>query len=103
MEQMKYRIKVEAIEGVELSADEMPDQRILDGLECNGFGLLLNKGRTKAELVLHDINALEIAACMANEPRMQAAAKVAEILDEARKKEMPDFLKSLAQKLKEND
>lgn len=99
MEQMKYRIKVEPIEGAEFAEDEMPDQELLDGIECNGFGLLLSKGRKNAQILLHDTNMLELALCMKGEPMVQAAARIAEILDEAQRKEIPDFLKSLAKKL----
>lgn len=99
MEQMKYRIKVEPIEGVEFAEDEMPDQEMLDGIECNGFGLLLNKGRKRAQILLHDTDMLEMALCMMGEPKLQAAARIAEILDETKRKEIPDFLKQLAKKL----
>lgn len=91
MVQMKYRIKVEPIEGVELTEDEMPDQELLDGIECTGFELLLSNGRKNAQIFFHDINLLELALCMMGEPRLQAAAKIAEVLDETKRKEILDF------------
>ena len=99
MEQMKYRIKVEPIDGVELTEDEMPDQDKLDGIECTGFGLLLSNRMKNAQILFQDISLLELALCMMGEPRLQAAAKLADIMDEAKRKEIPDFLKSLAEEL----
>lgn len=90
---------MEPIEGVEFAEDEMPDQKLLDGIECNGFCLLLSQGRTNARTIFHDTNPLELALSMKDEPRLQAAAKIAEILEEAERKEIPDFLKSLAKEL----
>lgn len=102
MEQMKYRIKVEPIDGVEFAEDEMPDQEMLDGIECTGFGLLLSNRRKNAQILFHDIRLLELALCMMGEPRLQAAAKIADILDEAKRKEVPVFLKSLAKELEKD-
>lgn len=99
MEQMKYRIKVEPIEGVELEENEELLAEWTDGIECNGFCLLLNQGRTKAQCNIHNITTTELAAAMKGESSLQAAAKIAELLDEEAKKQFPDFLKSLAKKL----
>ena len=103
MEQMKYRIKVEVIEGAEITEDEMPDQRLLDGIECDGFALLVNIGRTAGGIVLHGITICDMAVAMKGEPKVQAAAEIAKILERAENERIPDFLQSLAKKLKESN
>lgn len=91
MEQVKYRIRVEVVEGVEIPKDEMPDQRLLDGVECNGFTLLLHKGRTSAAIVSHDITVCDMAVAMKGEPKVQAAAEIAKILERVEEEQIPDF------------
>lgn len=103
MEQMKYRIKVEVIEGAEISEDEMPNQQMLDGFECDGFALLLNKGRARSGAVLHKISTPELGCCMKGEPAFQAAAEIAKILVDADKKRIPDFLQQMmVKRMQEN-
>jgi len=103
MEQTKYRIRVEIIEGAEITEDEMPDQLLLDGIECDGFALLLIKGHTSARIALQDITVCDMAMAMKGEPSVQAAAEIAKILERVGKERIPDFLQSLAKKLKESN
>lgn len=103
MEQMKYRIKVEVIEGAEIPEDEMPSQQMLDGFECDGFALLLNKGRARAGVALHKITILDLGRCMKGESSFQAAAEIAKILEDADKKRIPDFLQQMmVKRMQEN-
>ena len=103
MEQMKYRIRVEVIEGAEIPEDEMPDQQLLNGIECDGFALLLHKGHASTAIALHDITACDVAMAMKGKPAVQTAAEIAKILERAENERIPDFLQSLAKKLKESN
>lgn len=88
----KYRIRVEMIEGED---GERFDERFAEGIECNGFVILGDKG-DDACCAIHDVNTMRIAEMIAHHSDMSAAAVIAQALREAeeikRKGEMEERL-----------
>lgn len=96
MEQMKYRIKVEWIGEGEPTGEEALQQEYLDGIECDGFTLLLSKGRRACACCAHNMSITDMANCMSKEATLQVAGRVAEIIDKESRPSGADFLSLLA-------
>ena len=69
MKMAKFRIRVESIDGTE----EL-DERYLNGIECNGFGILADEdGEGHSVTAIHKLSTITLAAMMqASEPMRDA-------------------------------
>lgn len=77
----KYRIKVEAIgEG---ECKDMLDEKLTEGIECNGFVILGNMDHKKGVTVKHDVNDIDIAGLIAEDANMLSASLIAKAMKDA--------------------
>lgn len=74
----KYRIKIEPIEGAE--GAKISDE-LLEPIECDGFVILGNRGRTSVN-IMHDINDIEIASIIAEDTDILGASIIAKAMRE---------------------
>lgn len=70
--EMKYRIKVEPING----NDEELDAEYRMGIECEGFAIIAGQGKRDC-VALHDVNTLDIATATAKNAELIRAAYLA--------------------------
>ena len=77
----KYRIRVEALDDGEGKREQL-DQEYTDGIECEGFVILADKGEDTYES-LHNVSRLDIAEMMAKSSVMMAASVIAKALRES--------------------
>jgi hypothetical protein len=77
--EMKYRIKVEPING----NDEELDAEYRMGIECSGFTIIADKGG-KACVALHNVNVMDIAMSIEKSAELIKAAYVAIAMAEGR-------------------
>ena len=78
----KYRIKVEAIG--EAEGKDMLDEKITEGIECNGFVILGNRDKQGA-IIKHDVNDIDIAGLIAEDAGMLGASLIAKAMNDAYK------------------
>lgn len=77
----KYRIKVEAIgEG---ECKDMLDEKLIEGIECNGFVILGDRDDNQGVTVKHDINDVGIAGLIAEDADMLGASLIAKAMKDA--------------------
>ena len=72
-----YRIKIEIIG--EENEDSKVDESLLEGIECNGFLLLLDHGELFSKFY-QNISIVDIAEMMKNDNRLISAAMISGIL-----------------------
>lgn len=80
MENPTYRITVEVI-GDE--KDHELGDSLRGGVECDGFAILANKGKSGTN-VIHGISNIDLAAIIAGNDEMMGASIIAKALREAR-------------------
>ena len=84
----KYRIKVEVIgEG---EGKVKLDEKLTEGIECNGFVILGDRDHKQGVTVMHDINDIDIAALIAENADILGASLIAKAMKdtyELKKKE----------------
>lgn len=77
----KYRIKVEAIgEG---ECKDMLDEKLTEGIECNGFVILGDRGPKQGVTLKHDVNDIDIAGIIAEDAGMLGASLIAKAMKNA--------------------
>lgn len=81
----KYRITIENLEGVDYEND--------NGIECNGFVILADKGESFRS-VLHNVSRVDVATMIAEDPKVYAAAVLAQGFYESEKAYQEAVLKS---------
>lgn len=75
----KYRIKVELIgEG-----KAMLDERLTEGIECNGFVIIGDRDDNQGVTVKHDVNDIDIAGLIAEDAGMLGASLIAKAMKDA--------------------
>lgn len=77
-----YRIKVEVI-GAEDEGCKV-GETILNGLDCNGFVILCEKGG-RSSAYLHHVSSVDIACAIAGSGELVAASMIAQAMREGRK------------------
>ena len=75
----KYRIKVEAIG----ECKDMLDEKITEGIECNGFVILCDRDHKQGAIVKHDVNDIDIAGLIAEDANMLGASLIAKAMKDA--------------------
>ena len=89
----KYRIRIESMDH-----DEVLDSEYVEGIECDGFVVLANKGED-CQVVIHQVNVDTISDMIAGSRKMMAASVLAkgkrEAVDMLRQDEMGDLLGKL--------
>lgn len=76
----KYRIKVEAIGEGECKV--MLDEKITEGIECNGFVILGDRDK-KGAIIRHDVNDIDIAGLIVEDAGMLGASLIAKAMKDA--------------------
>lgn len=76
----KYRIKVEAIGEGECKV--MLDEKLTEGIECNGFVILGDRDKQGA-IIKQDVNDIDIAGLIAEDADMLGASLIAKAMTDA--------------------
>ena len=76
----KYRIKVEAIG--EAEGKDMLDEKLTEGIECNGFVILGDRDKQGA-IIKQDVNDIDIAGLIAEDADMLGASLIAKAMQDA--------------------
>lgn len=76
----KYRIRIECTDAEE---QKRFDKELEDGVECDGFALIANKGKLKGSAILYDISIIDLACLIEGNDALMEAAIIAKGLDEA--------------------
>lgn len=74
-----YRIKIEVIGG---DGEHPIDERLLDGIECNGFVIIGDQGESST-VIIHHLTVRDIADSIAHEDSLLAASVIAKAYNEA--------------------
>ena len=88
----KYRIRIECTDAEE---QKRFDEELEDGVECDGFALIANKGKTKGSAILHDISMIDLACLIAGNEDLMEASIIAKAMDEAHERKVKSAGKDL--------
>ncbi|MCR4622088.1 MAG: hypothetical protein K5663_08410 [Clostridiales bacterium] len=81
---MRYRIKVEALEGVSEEIREKLDERLTDGIECEGFALICEQGEREGCGFIHGMSVMRLADLLSSGSGTLQAATLAKALYDAK-------------------
>ena len=76
---MQYRIKVEVIG----EQEHKISAALQEGIECEGFAIIADKGETRAKII-HGVSNIELASAIAGSDELMAASIIAKALREAK-------------------
>ena len=88
---IKYRIKVESVDGMDLRLDE----QYKNGIECDGFVIVAHDGEGST-VAIHHMNVLGIAEGIADSDELMAGAAIAEGIKKSKAIMARSKLKGLA-------
>lgn len=77
----KYRIKVEAIG--EAECKDMLDEKLTEGIECDGFVILGDRDHKQGAIIKHGVNDIDIAGLIAEDADMLGASLIAKAMKDA--------------------